>query len=117
MEFVEVQQRLKELSENLQKNSERYYNIRRKFGEAKHNLFILLAPKQEEKDYRKASLDKQLIMLLHDTLEIHKPEVYRYYKNYIKLEQNYKGLKKIIEATEESIRAIQSLIRWQREND
>lgn len=117
MEFLEVEKRLRELSENLQKNSERYYHIRRKFGEAKHNLFILLAPKQEEKDYRKASLDKQLIMLLHDTPENYKPEVYTYYKNFLKLEQDYKGLGKIIEATAESIKAIQSLIRWQRESD
>ena len=115
MDFIEVEQRLRELSENLQKNSKRYCNVRMRFGRAKHNLYILLAPKQNEHDYRKAALEKQLIMLLAETPENHKPEVQGYYKNYVRLEQQYKGLEKIIEATAESIRAIQSLIRWERE--
>jgi len=116
LDFVEVQKELSEVSGEQRDLCQTYYDTRKSFGEAKHALFILLTPHQSEAAYRKASIEKQLLMLRADTPENHKKEVYGYYETYIKYEQNYKGLQRMIDALASRITQIQSLIKWVKEN-
>lgn len=116
MDIIATEQELRELAEKQREMCEQYFEARKRFGEAKLNLTVLLVPHQEEKDYRKASFEKQLLMLLADTPENHKPEVYGYYREYIEQEQRYKGLEKIIEAYASRISSLQSLMKWEKQN-
>lgn len=116
MDFIVVEKELRELANKQRELSGKYAKIRHDYGVARHNLFLLLVAKQKEKDYKKASLDKQIIMLLSETLECNKIEVYKYAEDYTKLEQDYKGLDKLIEAYASRISSIQSLLRYEREN-
>ena len=97
--------------------SKRYYEARKKFAQARYNLTLLLIPKQEDKDYRKASFEKQLLMLLGETPENHKKEVHEYYKDFVTYEQEYKGLEVLVESISSRISSLQSLMKWVREND
>lgn len=114
MDYLDTERELREKSEKQRGLCEDYEKIRKDFGVAKYNLFVLLTPKQDEKEYRKASLEKQLLMLRRDTQENHKKEVYDYFEKYITLEQEYKGLEKLIDAYASRISSLQSLMRWQR---
>ena len=117
MDFIETSEELNRLSTHLGKLSREYFETRKKFGETKHNLFILLVPHQGTDGFQRASIDKQLINLLAITPEHHKDEVYSTYKSYISLQEAYKGLEKLLDAYSSRIMALQSLMKWQREND
>ena len=73
---------------------------------------LLLIPYQKEDRYRKASWDKQILMLLADTPENHKVEVYGIAERYTKSKERYKGIDKMIEMRSSRISAIQSLMKF-----
>lgn len=116
MDFIATEQELYDLTSQLRTLARQYYNTRKAYGEAKHGLHILLVPHQGEDGFKRASIDKQILNMLSITLDNHKEEVYAMYKDYIELEEKYKGLEKLIDATSSRIMAIQSLMRWEREN-
>ena len=116
MDFISVEEELKKLAEEQRELCQKYYDARHNFGIAKHNFLLLLTPKQSEKNYQKASIEKQMLMLLNETPENHKTEVYEYYKSVIELEQEYKGLEKLVDAFASRISAIQSLLKWEKSN-
>ena len=117
MDFIETEQKLGELTGHLIKLSQRYSDARHSYGEAKHNLMILLVPHQGKEGFERAAIDKQIVRLLKETAEHHKDEVYGIYKNYVTSRETYKGLEKLIDAYSSKVMTLQSLMRWQREND
>ena len=117
MDFVESERELRKISESQRKLTHRYADIRNQYGQAKWDLILLLIPHQNDDRYRKASWDKQVQMLLADTPENHKTEVYGIAEKYTKCKEQYKGIDKMIEMRSSRITAIQSLRRYAREND
>jgi len=117
MDFVSTERALRAISDNQRKLCRKYAEDRHKYGEAKFNLRMLLIPHQEEDHYRKASFDKQINMLLSDTPENHKTEVYKYVEDYDKCRENYKGREQMIKCNSEEISWTQSMLRYSREND
>ena len=71
---------------------------------------VLLIPFQSEDRYRKASYDKQLMMLMHDV-----PESIGSVEQVIKLKEQYKGLEKMLDESKLRISSLQSLMRYARE--
>ena len=117
MDFVKTQEELRLLTGKLIKLGRQYKTAREAFGEAKYTLDVELTPKQDDPKYQKASFEKQLLMLRNSTIKKNKSVIYGYHEDYIKQEQRYKGIEKLMEAIISRITTIQSLIRWQREND
>ena len=117
MDFVETEREFRKISEAQTKLARSYAVERDKFGQAHYNLRILLVPHQEDDRYRKASFEKQLNMLMADTPENHKPEVYKYVEDYTKSQQRYKGLEKMLEARQDDRSGQQSLMKYARNND
>ena len=117
MDYMELKENLSTTSENQRTLTRRYMEQRNKFGNAKYDLALLLVPYQDQKEFQKASFEKQLLMLLEDTPENRKAGVYSMYEDYIKCQQNYKGLALMIQRNSEYISWQQSLMRYAREND
>ena len=117
MDFMGTERKLSKVSADLRKLTRRYAELRNQYGTANYNLHILLIPCQKEDRYRKASFDKQLIMLMADTPENHKTEVYKYVEDFIKCREQYKGYDKMIEERRDEISWTQSMLRYAREND
>ena len=117
LDFVPTQAKLEELTNKLLILGEAYREARESFGDAKNALVVLLIPKQDQAKYQKASFEKQLLLMLNETLEIHRAEVYQYHEDYVKQRDIYKGLDKQIETITTKIMTIQSLMKWQRQND
>ena len=117
MDFITCDRELRKISENQRVLCRKYAVERNKFGEAKCDLGLLLVPHQDDPQYTKASFDKQVLMLLKDTPENLKDVLYAMYKDYIKCEQNYKGLEKMIQRNSERISWQQSMLKFAREND
>ncbi len=117
LDFIETEQELAQLTAHLIELSKKYSNARHSYGQAKHNLMILLVPYQGKEGFERASIDKQIVRLLKETAEHHKDEVYIIYKDYVTSRETYKGLEKLIDAYSSKIMTLQSLMRWQREND
>ena len=95
LDFVPTQEELRKLTDGLIELSKDYKKARELYGNAKCELDILLTPKQNSADYRKASYEKQLLMLRHDTMENHRAAIYEHHRNYINQRQIYKGIEKV----------------------
>jgi hypothetical protein len=121
MDFVSTELELLELSEKQIELAEEYRKARRAFGKAKHNLQIYLVPRQTISKYQRSSLDRQIMMLLSDMAEEDDEEgltkVNEAHRIFVRAQQEYKGLEKLIDAYTSRITVFQSLMRWQREND
>ena len=117
IDYISTEEELRKLAEAQRKLAYKYAKIRNDFGQARWEVMLLLTPHLAEDKYRKASAEKQILMLLSDTLENHKAEVYGICETYTKALQQYKGLERILDANSSRISAIQSLLRYAREND
>lgn len=117
MDFITAERELRKLSATQRRDARNYARIRHDYGQARWSVIVLLAAKQSNPDYRKSSFEKQVMMLLNECPENQKEEVYGYVRRMTELEQDYKGMKLLIEATGSRISQIQSLMRYQREND
>lgn len=115
MDFISVEQEIASLSSKLLELSEKYYEVRCEYGRVKKELYIMLVPVQKIPRYQKMAVDKQLLTLIDENEELSEPLTILY-QNYILLEQQYKGLEKLIGAYETKISTLQSLMRWQRDN-
>jgi len=120
MDYIETERELLDLSNRQIRLAEEYRKARVAFGRAKHNLQIYLVPKQKNPRYQRAALDRQIMMLISDMLtdedEKGLAHVRLAQEEYIKAQQEYKGLEKLLEAYTSRITVFQSLMRWQREN-
>jgi hypothetical protein len=117
MDYVSTEIELSELSNKLIEVSRLYYKTRVKYGKVKREIFTLLAPRQSRPEYSKASIDKQLMLLVEETSgEDIGDGVKELFNDLILLEHEYKGLEKILEAYSIRISSLQSLMKWQRDN-
>ncbi len=117
MDFIETREDLQKLSKILHDNAWKYSKVRHEYGQMKWKVTILLAAKQDDEVYRKASLQKQTLLLLHQCPEDRKEEVHGYVRKMIELEQDYKALKLLVEATRTQISQLQSLMNFVERNE
>jgi len=117
LDFLETEEKLAQLTAHLIELSKKYSDARHIYGQAKHDLMILLVPHQGKEGFERAAIDKQIVRLLGETPEHHKDEIYSIYKDYVTSRETYKGLEKLIDAYSSKIMTMQSLMRWQRGND
>jgi len=121
MDYTQTEQELLGLSNQQIRLAEEYRLARTTFGKAKHNLQIYLVPRQTNSRYQRSALDRQIMMLISDMTEEKDEEglshVLKAHEDFIKAQQEYKGLEKLLEAYTSRITVFQSLMRWQREND
>lgn len=117
MDFIQTESELREVADKQRDLCQRYAEEREAYGKAAWAVMLLLVPKQQYDHYRKASFEKQLLMLLAETPEHHKAEVYGIVKQMQLSRERYKGLEKLIEQRAGRISSIQSLMRYARSND
>ncbi len=117
MDFIEAESELKEVAERQRILCQKYAQERQNYGQAAWDVMLLLVPNQQHDFYRKASFEKQVLMLLADTPEHHKEEVYGVVKQMKLCREKYKGLERLIEQAAGRISSLQSLMRYARQND
>jgi aminopeptidase N len=117
MDFVATERELREVSEHQRELCRQYAIHRQEFGRASWEVMVLLVPNQRHDHFRKASYEKQILMLLADTPENHKEEVYGLVKQMKLSREKYKGLERLIEQAAGRISSVQSLLRFARSND
>lgn len=117
MDFIETERELRDLADKQTKVAKRYSLIRKEYGDALWSIRVLLAPHMDDKRFQKASFEKGIILLMAETPENHKQEVYKFVEDLTKLREQYKGIAYIYEANADRIRSLQSLMRYARTND
>jgi len=117
MEFKNLTEELENLHSHYRDNAFRYHEARKRFGDALYALNLFLVKKQKDKKYQKAAIDKQYLMLIEDAEPEAREGIEEYYRDYIKGKQDYKGLEKVLSVVQSRISVLQSLMRWERDND
>ena len=112
MDFVSAEKELRKLSADQQRLCHKYALERNTYAEAMWEVMVLLTPHQEEEAYRKASHEKQVLMLMADC-----EEAADAVRDMTLARERYKGLEKMIEAKGARISSLQSLMRYAREHD
>ena len=112
MDFVGAEKELRKLSDSYAKLARRYAEERNWYGESELEVMFLLVPHQDDRAYQKASYEKQLVMLLGDC-----PEAEDAVRAMKLSRERYKGLEKMLDQRAARISALQSLMRYAREND
>jgi hypothetical protein len=120
LDYMETSEYMAGIDKALEERSEEYLATRTEYGEVKRDLFIHLIPKQQKDTFRRASVDKQLLMLAHETQTLD-PDLYNkmtiLIQKYITLRERYKGLEMICEVLQSRLTGKQSTMKWQRRND
>ena len=116
LDYINIDEELRALASGQRELAKKYLRIRNNYGQAKWELMLLLVPHLKDDRYRKASSAKQVLMLLSDTLEVHKVEVYGIAEKYTKTLESFKGLQRLIDANASRISTIQSLMRYASQN-
>ena len=114
IDYISTEEELRELAKGQRELAEKYLKIRKEYGEAKWELMLLLAPELKHERYRKASSQKQILMLMSEALEVHKTYIYKVTETYTKSIEDYKGLQRLIDANGSRISTLQSLMRYAR---
>ena len=103
-----------ELSNKHLNASYEYYNLQKKYGKVKAELNIIYASKSQEINEIKknAGYDTGMLIMIGKYPLYQNP-----YKEMINLEQQCKGLDKVIEAIKSRIMYIQSIMKYQLEGE
>lgn len=117
MDYKYFADQLEMLTQALIEKSSAYNESRLIAARCRKELYVLLAKKQNEQRYKNAALDRQLLLLLSDTIKDDKcdPHLQLIYEELIMAEEEYKGLEKMIIAFQTKISALQSLMKWGRD--
>ena len=112
MDFIQSEKELRALAASHARLARRYAAERNAYGEASWEVMVLLVPHQGEEHYRKASHEKQVLMLMADCPAAEEPV-----KRMTLARERYKGLERMLEHRASRISALQSLMRYARSND
>ena len=118
MDYITADQELRKLHAKDLKSSRQYFTARTEFGETDWELTVhLLSRIQADIKYRKASREKQVDMLLADCDPEEYDEIAEVVHKWKTQRHRYKAIEQGIACIRSRISAIQSLLRYAREND
>lgn len=94
-----------------------YRSVRKQWADAKLLLDCELALKYASNEVpTKLAYEKALVLIYQEAFTSGKQEIVKAYKDYVRMEADYKGLEKVLDANQNRISLCQSLIKNQIRN-
>ncbi|GAF78331.1 unnamed protein product [marine sediment metagenome] len=112
IDYLTTEEEVRSLGTKLQAIANEYAQLRVDYGEAEWKVKVLLASQMDDPAIKKASAEKQIVLLL----AIADDPVKQLLHKYTTLKHKYKAKEKEFESIASSISAIQSLLKYARES-